>query len=78
MQMFKSGAIALAFVTAVVTNPASAAEYPSKAINALCGFSAGSGMDIFSRNLGASISKYLNDQPFVVVNKAGGAQIPAM
>ena len=53
-------------------------NYPNKAINVLVGFSAGGGTDVYARNMGATISKYLNGQPFVVVNKAGGAQIPAM
>lgn len=78
MQILKSGAMLLALMGAVASTPAAADEYPSKAINSLVGFSAGGGTDVYARNLGASISQFLNDQPFVVVNKAGGAQIPAM
>ena len=78
MQILKSGAMLLALTAAVASPAAKADDYPSKAINALVGFSAGGGTDVYARNLGASISQFLNDQPFVVVNKAGGAQIPAM
>jgi len=78
MKMLSSGAMLLALTAAVAATPAQAADYPTKAINVLVGFSAGGGTDVYARNLGATIPKYLNDQPFVVVNKAGGAQIPAM
>jgi len=78
MTVIRSGIVLLALATAAVTAPASADEYPTKAINVIVGFSAGGGTDTYARNLGAEIPKYLNDQPFVVVNKTGGAQIPAM
>ena len=78
MKTIKLGVVLLAFMTVGATTATRADEYPSKAINVLVGFSAGGGTDVYARNLGASISKYLNNQPFVVVNKAGGAQIPAM
>ena len=58
--------------------PVGAADYPSKAVEVLVGFSAGGGTDTYARNLAAELPKYLNDQPVVVVNKTGGAQIPAM
>jgi tripartite-type tricarboxylate transporter receptor subunit TctC len=78
MKMIKLGALLLALTAASATTPIRADEYPSKAINVLVGFSAGGGTDVYARNLSASISKHLSGQPFVVVNKAGGAQIPAM
>ncbi len=78
MKLMKSGTAAFVAVAAIAAMPAVAAEYPSKPINVLVGFSAGGGTDTYARNVGASISKYLNGQPFVVVNKSGGAQIPAM
>ncbi len=78
MKTMKSSIVLLALTAAVAATPASAADYPSKPINVLVGFSAGGGTDTYARNVGASISKYLNGQPFVVVNKSGGAQIPAM
>lgn len=81
MKTIRLGVLLLAITAAsaaTTTAPAGADEYPSKAINVLVGFSAGGGTDVYARNLGVSISKHLNDQPFVVVNKAGGAQIPAM
>jgi tripartite-type tricarboxylate transporter receptor subunit TctC len=78
MKTIKLGALLLAVAAATTTTLAKADEYPSKAINVLVGFSAGGGTDVYARNLGVTISKFLNNQPFVVVNKAGGAQIPAM
>jgi tripartite-type tricarboxylate transporter receptor subunit TctC len=78
MKPIKLGALLLAVAAATATTLAKADEYPNKAINVLVGFSAGGGTDVYARNLGVTISKYLNNQPFVVVNKAGGAQIPAM
>jgi len=74
-KILSSGALLLALTATI---PANAENYPEKAITALVGFSAGGGTDVYARNLGGTISKFLNDQPFVVVNKAGGAQIPAM
>ena len=78
MTMARTGAMLLALTAAVAATPASADEYPNQAINMVVGFSAGGGTDLYARNLGATIQKYLNDQPVVVVNKTGGAQIPAM
>ncbi|MFT5174841.1 MAG: tripartite-type tricarboxylate transporter receptor subunit TctC [Gammaproteobacteria bacterium] len=77
MNIFKSSAL-LAALSLAALNPVSAADYPSKAINLVVGFSAGGGTDTYARNLAASLPKYLNDQPIVVVNKSGGAQVPAM
>ncbi len=71
-------ALLLALAAAAATAPAKADEYPNKAVNIIVGFSAGGGTDIYARNLAATISKYAGGQPFVVVNKTGGAQIPAM
>ncbi len=73
-----SAALVLALSATVSTGPSHADEYPSKAVNVVVGFSAGGGTDLYARNLGATISKYMNGQPFVVVNKTGGAQVPAM
>lgn len=78
MKTGKSLVMTFALAAAVVATPASADEYPSKAVNVIVGFSAGGGTDTYARNIGAEIPRYLNDQPFVVVNKTGGAQIPAM
>lgn len=66
---------------AVILTSASAshaADYPEKPINAIVGFSAGGGVDTYARALAAGIEGHLNGQPLVVVNKPGGAQIPAM
>ena len=55
-----------------------AATYPDKAITMIVGYSAGGGTDTYARVLASVIPEYINLQPLVVVNKAGGAQIPSM
>jgi tripartite-type tricarboxylate transporter receptor subunit TctC len=78
MKILKTGAALLALAVVNAIPAANADEYPSKAVNVIVGFSAGGGTDTYARNLGAEIPKYLNNQPIVVVNKTGGAQVPAM
>ncbi len=74
MKIITAGMLSLALSATV----GAADAYPSKAVNALVGLSAGGGTDVYARNLSVTITKFLNNQPFVVVNTAGGAQIPAM
>lgn len=69
-------ATSVAIVASV--SPALAETYPEKPINAIVGFSAGGGVDTYARALSAAIEPHLNGQPLVVVNKPGGAQVPAM
>ena len=64
-------------VTALGTT-AQAAPYPDKAVTVVVGYSAGGGTDTYARVLASVIPEYINRQPLVVVNKAGGAQIPSM
>jgi len=80
MTMAKIGPAALAgaLLLALAAAPAQADDYPSQAINIVVGFSAGGGTDLYARNLAAALPQFLNNQPVVVVNKDGGAQIPAM
>jgi tripartite-type tricarboxylate transporter receptor subunit TctC len=73
----RAAAALLAFA-AIAATPAKAADYPSSAVTIIVGFSAGGGTDRYARNLAATLPQYLNDQPIVVVNKTGGAQIPAL
>ncbi len=51
---------------------ASAAEYPSKSMELVCPFSAGSDPDLMARLIANTGSKHFG-QPIVVVNKTGGA-----
>ncbi len=53
-------------------------DYPKKAVRVLVGFSAGGGTDTYARILASVIPEYMNDQPMIIVNKPGGAQVPAM
>lgn len=78
MRHRKSLALLFSMAAAIAAAPLAAAEYPSKAIEIIVGFSPGGGTDTYARNMGAEIPKYLNNQPIIVVNKTGGAQIPAM
>lgn len=54
------------------------ADYPKKAVRVVVGFSPGGGTDTYARILSSVIPEYINDQPMIVVNKEGGAQVPAM
>lgn len=58
--------------------PAQAEQYPDKAITTIVGYSAGGGTDTYARVLASVIPEYINQQPLIIVNKAGGAQIPSM
>lgn len=53
-------------------------SYPSRAISVVVGYKAGGGTDTYARILSSVIPEYINMQPFVVVNKPGGAQIVSM
>lgn len=55
-----------------------AADYPSKAVTVVVGYSPGGSTDTYARVLASVIPEYINMQPLVIVNKAGGAQIPSM
>jgi tripartite-type tricarboxylate transporter receptor subunit TctC len=50
----------------------------TRPIQAIVGYAPGGGSDSFARILAASISDSLDGTPMVIVNRAGGAQIPAM
>ncbi len=49
------------------------AQYPSRPITLVVAFSAGSDADLSARNLAQHASKYLNNQPIVVANRAGAS-----
>ncbi len=57
---------------------AHAGNYPEKAVTVIVGYSAGGGTDTYARILASVIPEYINQQPLIIVNKAGGAQIPSM
>ena len=63
---------------ATVGTTTQASTYPDKAITVVVGYSAGGGTDTYARVLASVMPEYINLQPLVVVNKAGGAQIPSM
>lgn len=75
-----AGAMAalLAVVSLTTTAVADPARYPDKPINVIVGFAAGGGTDVYARIIGKVIPPLINDQPLVIVNQAGGAQVPAM
>jgi tripartite-type tricarboxylate transporter receptor subunit TctC len=55
-----------------------AADWPKKPITVIVGFSAGGGTDTYARILASVIPSFINNQPLIIVNKTGGAQVPAM
>jgi tripartite-type tricarboxylate transporter receptor subunit TctC len=63
--------VAMIFVGSISVQPALGKEYPTKAIEILCPFTAGGTADLLSRLVANTASKYLG-QPVVVVNKPGG------
>ena len=74
------GAAAIA-ASLAFTGPASAQDtctYPERPVEVIVGFSPGGGTDTIARLLSHELSSSLTGQPFNVVNKPGGAQVPAM
>ena len=63
--------VALATMTAVGVNAASADEYPSRAITMVCAWGAGGGSDAVARMVAGLMEKELG-QPIKVVNQTGG------
>ena len=57
---------------------AAEADWPKKPITVIVGFAAGGGTDTYARILASVIPPFINNQPLIIVNKAGGAQVPAM
>ena len=53
-----------------------AEEWPKKPITVIVGFSAGGGTDTYARVLASVIPPFINNQPLIIVNKTGGAQVP--
>lgn len=73
--------VALFSSLALVALPAAAQEqchYPERPVNVVVGYSSGGGTDTVARILSKHLSAYANGQPFNVINRPGGAQIPAM
>lgn len=52
--------------------------YPERPIKVIVGYGAGGGTDTYARILSSVIPVFINEQPLVIINKAGGAQVPAM
>jgi tripartite-type tricarboxylate transporter receptor subunit TctC len=55
-----------------------AKDWPKKPITVVVGFAAGGGTDTYARILASVMPPFINNQPLIVVNKAGGAQVPSM
>ena len=66
------------FCLSIAGTSAQAEQYPDKAVTVIVGYSAGGGTDTYARILASVIPEYINRQPLIIVNKAGGAQIPSM
>ncbi len=77
--MFFKGTLAAgtALLAAAAFAPAQAAEFPSKPITLVVGYGAGGGTDSYARALASVAPEYINLQPLIVVNKAGGSGVPA-
>lgn len=75
-------ATAAAFVSGAILATTAAAdeasEWPRKPITVIVGFAAGGGTDTYARILASVIPPFINNQPLIIVNKAGGAQVPSM
>jgi tripartite-type tricarboxylate transporter receptor subunit TctC len=77
-----AAAISAVFVSGtLLATPAAAdkaSEWPRKPITVIVGFAAGGGTDTYARILASVIPPLINSQPLIIVNKAGGAQVPSM
>lgn len=74
---FLIGSSALATST-LLPGFASAAAYPTKAIEMVIGANPGGGMDTYGRALAGAIAPFLNDEPMVAVNKPGANTLLAL
>ncbi|WP_417209771.1 tripartite tricarboxylate transporter substrate binding protein [Antarctobacter sp.] len=76
---FLIGGIALTASVAAVTSAAAqdACSYPEQPVSIIVGYSPGGGTDTIARLLANGLTE-VTGQPFNVVNKPGGAQVPAM
>lgn len=75
--MKKTFAAGAAILAAAALAPAQAAEFPTKPVTLVVGYGAGGGTDSYARALASVAPEYINLQPLIVVNKAGGSGIPA-
>ena len=63
---------------AIATISSSAfAEFPDKPVKLIVGYSPGGGTDTYARALASVAPEYLNEQPLIIINKPGGAGLPA-
>ncbi len=80
-ERLKRKSLMIAACTMGLTAPAMAQEscsYPEKPVSVVVGYSAGGGTDIVARLLTSMLPEFANGQSFNVINKPGGAQVPAM
>lgn len=65
----------LLFVSIVMVMAAYGADFPNKPLELVVPFGAGGGTDINARTMVARAASHLNNQPVLVVNKAGGGTV---
>jgi tripartite-type tricarboxylate transporter receptor subunit TctC len=70
--MFKSRALRLCFLLLCVAGPATAADYPTRAIRMVVPFAPGGGTDVLGRIIGQKLSEQWG-QPLVVENQPGAS-----
>ncbi len=75
--MKKTFAAGAAILAAAALAPAQAAEFPTKPVTLVVGYGAGGGTDSYARAMASVAPEFINLQPLIVVNKAGGSGIPA-
>jgi tripartite-type tricarboxylate transporter receptor subunit TctC len=63
--------LSVVLVGSIFIHPAQGKEYPTKPIELLCPYSAGSSFDLYSRIIADKVQKHLG-QPMFVTNKPGG------
>ncbi len=77
--LFVATGICLSIGMGVSTAQAAAASCGiDKPVKVIVGYGAGGGTDSYARILASVIPEFLDGQPMVIINKAGGAQVPAM
>lgn len=65
--------ISAALIAAAFASGAALAQYPAKPVTFIVPFAAGGDSDLSGRNVAQHAQKYMNNQPFVVVNRVGAS-----
>jgi len=72
--LLRGAALALVALTPVLSSPATAQDYPSRAVKIIVPFGAGGPADVFTRQLAQALQEQLK-QSFVVEDRPGGGSI---